>query len=548
MIIDEAKLNKIKDPEAREVIRVLSNLYEDALVVIQTLKIENQKLRDENNRLKGEQGKPDVKPSKKQPEQKDLSSEKERKEPKIWIKNTKNDKLTITRTVEPLPMKVALPADAVFKGQVDVVYQDLKLVAETICVKRNKYYSPSTGKTYYSPLPVGMEGAFGANLKTLLLGLHHIGNMSEKAMHTLVTHAGILISTGQISNLLIKSHEALHQEKQDIALAGLKSAPWQQTDDTLTRVNGVNYHCHVLENPFYSSYMTLPRKDRLSVLDVFRNGAARVFLFTQQILESAFVLNLPAKWRKTLGTLPLDTLWDESSLLELMEEKFPTLAVQQRKGLVEQMALAAYRNQTVIPVIDLLICDDAPQFCGLTRLLSLCWVHAGRHFKKLSPHLPCHQERLSSFKKKFWSYYRKLLAYKCRPTSFKAAILEKQFDALFIANTGYEALDDRIRKTAANKTELLHVLQHPEIPLHNNASELAVRRRVRKRDASFGPRTKEGVRAWDTFHTIVGTAQKHNVSILAYLADRLSKEFKMPSLASMITSKAAEMNLSRSWS
>ena len=30
------------------------------------------------------------------------------------------------------------------------------------------------------------------------------------------------------------------------------------------------------------------------------------------------------------------------------------------------------------------------------------------------------------------------------------------------------------------------VLDHPELPLHNNASELAVRRRVRKRDVSFG--------------------------------------------------------------
>ena len=57
------------------------------------------------------------------------------------------------------------------------------------------------------------------------------------------------------------------------------------------------------------------------------------------------------------------------------------------------------------------------------------------------------------------------------------------------------------------------MLDHPELPLHNNASELAVRRRVRKRDVSFGPRTREGARGWDTFHTLAGTAQKLGVGI-----------------------------------
>lgn len=444
-------------------------------------------------------------------------------------------------------MDTPLPADAVFKGQVDVIFQHLKLVTEVICLKRDKYYSPSTGKTYYSPLPPGWEGGFTPSVKTLALGLHHLGNMSEKALHTFLTHAGMHISTGQVSNILIKGHEALHQEKRDIVLAGLKSSVWQQTDDSLTRVNGVNQHCHVLTNPLYSSYTTLPHKDRLSVLDVLRNKAARVFLLTQEILDGAFVQGLPAKWRKVLNTLPLDTLWDETGVLELMNEKFPTLAVQQRKGLIEQMALAAYRCQTDIPVVDLLISDDAPQFCGLTRLLSLCWVHAGRHFNKLSPHLLCHQEHLSAFKEKFWLFYGKLQTYKSCPDPSIAVVLEKEFDLIFTANTGYDALDDRIRKTAAHKTELLQVLQHPEIPLHNNASELAVRFRVRKRDVSFGPRTQEGVDAWDSFQTLAATAQKQNVSFLSYLEDRLSREFKMPSLASMITSNAETMNLSGSW-
>jgi len=82
------------------------------------------------------------------------------------------------------------------------------------------------------------------------------------------------------------------------------------------------------------------------------------------------------------------------------------------------------------------------------------------------------------------------------------------FDELFATQTGCEALDERIAKTRAKKQSLLLVLEYPELPLHNNASELGVRRRVRKRDVSFGPRTEAGKRAWDTFMTLAETTRK----------------------------------------
>ena len=546
VVIDEAELNKIKDPVAKEITeRVLNNL-ENALGDNVALRIENQRLKDENNRLKGEQGKPDVKPGKKTLPQ-NHSSEEHRKKPKDWNKASKNDKLTITRTEHPLEMETPLPKDAQYKGLVPYIVQNIKLVAENISILRRKYYSPSTAKTYYSPLPKGYHGQFGPDLKALTLGLHHLCNVSQKGIHSLLTHAGITISTGQVSNLLIKGQDAFHLEKSEIVLAGLKSAPWQQTDDTLTRVDGVNHSCHILGNPFYTSYTTLPHKDRLSLLDVFMNGADRVFLLNEEVLNSDHAKKLPVKWRKVLEALPLDTCWDEPSVVKMMDATFPTLGSQSRKRLMEEFAFAAYHSQRDVPIISLLVSDDAPQFRGLTQHLSLCWVHAGRHYNKLSPQVPCYQERLAKFKDKFWGFYKKLRAFQSHPSSRKASSLSKEFDLLFVPNTGYEALDSRIAKTAANKVELLQVLTHPEIPLHNNASELAVRSRVRKRDVSFGARTQEGVKAWDTFQTIAGTAFKLGVSVLDYLSDRVSGVNEMPSLASLIAEKAKSGNLSRSW-
>jgi len=91
------------------------------------------------------------------------------------------------------------------------------------------------------------------------------------------------------------------------------------------------------------------------------------------------------------------------------------------------------------------------------------------------------------------------------------------------------------------------VLQYPELPLHNNPAELGVRLRVRKRDVSFGPRTQDGVRAWDTFMTLAATAKKLGVSFYAYLHDRLSGVNRIPPLADLVEKTAKELNLGWSW-
>ena len=91
------------------------------------------------------------------------------------------------------------------------------------------------------------------------------------------------------------------------------------------------------------------------------------------------------------------------------------------------------------------------------------------------------------------------------------------------------------------------VLEHPEIPLHNNPAELGARTRVRKQDVSFGPRTADGARAWDTFMTLEATARKLDVSFYAYIHDRISETRQMPGLDSVIERKATELNLGASW-
>jgi len=120
-----------------------------------------------------------------------------------------------------------------------------------------------------------------------------------------------------------------------------------------------------------------------------------------------------------------------------------------------------------------------------------------------------------------------------------ANLLSKEFDRLFETQTGYDDLDLRIAKTKDKKKELLAVLRHPELPLHNNDAELGVRTQVRARDVSLHTKSKAGTKTKDTFLSIVQTAKKLGVNIYKYLYDRVSGKLELPSLAQVIREKSA---------
>ncbi|MBW1798843.1 MAG: transposase [Deltaproteobacteria bacterium] len=248
-------INNIRNlDDALEVIRKLLNLVETLNQEILELKSHVQKLRDENNRLKGEQGKPKIKPNKKTPSQ--YSSEKERKEAKERKKRNKKDQLKTHDTQTCFVDKSILPNDARFKGYDRVVIQDIKFEAHNTLFLKEKYYSPSLNKTYLAPLPSGYDGEFGPEIKAMAIKLYFDSNITERNILDLLQDAEIDISAGQLSNFLIKDHELFHQEKDALYEAGLKSSPWQHIDDTSTRVNAHNHYCQILCNPLYTAYFT----------------------------------------------------------------------------------------------------------------------------------------------------------------------------------------------------------------------------------------------------------------------------------------------------
>jgi hypothetical protein len=219
------------------------------------------------------------------------------------------------------------------------------------------------------------------------------------------------------------------------------------------------------------------------------------------------------------------------------------LNAQQRQQVWDALAIAAYHAQTDVPVVRLLLSDDAAVFHGITDWHALCWVHDGRHYAKLAPCVPEHQRALADFRREYWALYRDLLAYRAAPSETERARVEAVFDQLMARRTGYDDLDARIAKTAYNRELLLSVVDTPSLPLHNNDMELAARRRVRKRDVSFGPQSRAGARAWDTFQTIAATAAKQGVRLYHYLCERLMHPDTTPSLAERIAERSCNSAL-----
>lgn len=522
----------------------LLSLIESFYHLFEEQKKEIQSLKDEINRLKGEDGKPTISGKNQKEattESKNISSEQERakkqetRKPKP-IKYDKTRLIDVHKRVD-ISDKSKLPSDIVFKGYATSHFQNLVIKAELVEIERATYYSASANKTYTAPLPEGYElgSDYSQELKGHMSLFKFSLGLSTPKIGDFLREHGIDISNGSISNIVLKNGESLKDERIAIHQAGLSTSCYVGTDTTSSRVKGVNQHSHVFGNDAYTAYFTKPNKDRQTVLDIIRAEQDRTYLFNERTFELYQYLKIPLKVTnllKPLLTTPQLSVMDKQTFINLIK---PLLSdanyLKHQEKIAEGAYLSAYYTQNPL---NILLADDAPQYKLLALFIALCWVHGGRNFKKLNPKIKYHQQILESFLNQFWAFYQRLLDYKLKPDPNTANLLDADFDTLFSQKTGYQELDDRIAKTKANKHELLVVLQHPSVPLHNNASELAVRKEVRYRDVSFQTITQKGTQAKDVFFTIIQTCKKLGVNSYDYIMDRITKKFEMTPLNQLV--------------
>ena len=168
----------------------------------------------------------------------------------------------------------------------------------------------------------------------------------------------------------------------------------------------------------------------------------------------------------------------------------------------------------------IIISDDAGQFNILNH--ALCWIHAERGLRKLIGHSSAQTEALESARSQVWTFYASLKDYKETPTPEKRTVLEAEFDAIFTQKTCFISLNKALKRIHNNKSELLLVLDHPYIPLHNNLGENDIRDYVKKRKISGSTRSEAGRMCRDTFASLKKTCRKLRISFWEYLNDRIA--------------------------
>lgn len=547
-LLQSIEPSEIADESLRRTVSILLNLVEQLQAETRELRSENQRLKDENNRLKGEQGKPEVKANGAKKLKENYSSEKERKAPKKHIKSSKNALVKVDRSKILEYPEAELPFDAEFKGYEEVIVQDILLKTDNVLFRKQKYYSPSEKKTYVSPLPSGYDGEFGPGVKSLVMSLYYGGNMTQGKLLDFLSNIGISMSAGYLSNLVVKNSSKFESEFNEVYESGLASSPWQHLDQTSARVKGVNHTTNIICNPLYTVYSTTLRKDRLSVLGVLQNNPELEFIISPLTYQLLDKFNVPQKWSHQIKGLLREIPLKGDEFNSLLNKNLGAVGSQHRTRILEAAAIAFYAQQSQIPIIKTLVTDDAPQFKLLTDDLSLCWVHEARHYKKLSPFVTCHQKSLDKFLDDFWDYYRELLAYKNSTSGLEKLRLKSKFWEIFGSSSGYEQLDERKKLTLSKISELLLVLEHPELPLHNNPAELAARTIVQRRNISYATQTCEGTKAMDIFMSLVATTRKLGISFFEYMNDRISHLGNIPSLGMIIRQQSSVYSLGVSWS
>jgi hypothetical protein len=469
-------------------------------------------LREELVRLKGLKGRPAIKPSGMERGTTPKGGKRDR--------HRGRGQATPRVSVEGQILKADVPAGSRFKGYEAFVVQDLVLRVRAVRYRRERWVTPD-GRTVIAPLPPGVTGHFGPELRRFVLAQYHQGQVTVPRLVAQLRAIGVNISKRQLMRLLIAGQDDFLAEARDVLHAGLETASWITVDDTGARHKGANGFCTQIGNDDFTWFGTTGSKSRLNFLDLLRaghtdyvvNDAALAYM-REHALAGTTIARLeehpdkqfadPAAWQTHLERLGITELTVTPDPVQIATEGALWGSIHSHEFLRDAI----------------IVSDDAGQFAVGQH--ALCWIHTERLVHKLDTFTDQQRTAQQHVRSLIWNFYADLKAYRTNPTPRRSSQLRVRFGRIFRRSTGFVTLDRLLARLYANKTELLAVLDRPNIPLHTNGSERDIRCHVTKRKVSGGTRSDLGRDCRDAFLGLAKTCAKLGIAFWDYLGNRLS--------------------------
>jgi hypothetical protein len=496
------------------------------------LKVDGQLLRDEIARLKNIPPRPPFRPS-----GMEKATDSKGDDKQVDKKKPRGPKQDVKRVSREEIVRANVPDGSRFKGYKSCFVRELVLQAELVHYRRECWVTPD-GKTVIAPLPAGVMGGYGANLRRLCLMLHAQGQVTTERLTTLLNDIGVEISKRQVVRLLTKDLDGFVAEDAAVLHAGLVSAPFVTVDDTGARHAHDNFYTTQIGGEHFTAFRTTKSKSRLNFLSLLRgnyqdyvlNDAACAYL-EQRKVDPALVTGLGSREPQLFAS--------QAAFLEYLVDKGIDVFDRALMRLVGEAGIWGTIRHHGLLGNTVIVSDDAGQFRVANH--ALCWVHAERLLQKLMPATPKQARSVEMIRDLVWCFYKALKAWKQKTSPGAENAFRRRFDQIFTLRTGYDVLDQLLARLHQRKEELLKVLERPEIPLHTNASENDLRACVTKRKISGGTMSFKGRQARDVMLGLMKTCRKLGLSFFTFLGDRLGigdRNPVIPPLAGLVAAKA----------